>query len=45
MVVRQASLLAFIDAFRFLTFLCILCVPTVFLFKKVRARGGGMPGH
>lgn len=36
MVVKQAAVLAYIDDFRLLTFLCILCIPTAFLFKRVR---------
>jgi len=36
LVVRQASALAYIDDFKILTFLCLLCIPTGFLFKKVR---------
>src|ERR1700741_1968149 len=38
-LVRQATLLAYIDNFRFLAFLCFLCVPAALLFKKVKARG------
>ena len=38
-LVRQATLLAYIDIFRLLAFLCVLCVPAALLFKKVRARG------
>jgi DHA2 family multidrug resistance protein len=45
MLVRQATLLAFLDVFRFLGVLSLICVPTVFIFKKVKAKGGGMPGH
>jgi len=36
LVVRQASALAYIDDFKILTFLCLLCIPGGFLFKKVR---------
>jgi len=36
LVVRQASALAYIDDFKILTFLCLLCIPAGFLFKKVR---------
>ena len=45
MLVRQASLLSFLDVFRFLSFLSLIAVPCVFIFKKVKAKGGGMPGH
>ena len=34
---RQARLMAFVDDFRYLAYLCFLCVPMVFLFKKVMA--------
>jgi DHA2 family multidrug resistance protein len=39
MVLRQASLLAYIDNFRLLAFMCLVCMPAALLFKKVRARG------
>jgi len=38
--VRQAMLLSYIDNFRILAFLCVLCIPVVFFFKRVRARKG-----
>ena len=44
-LVRQATLLAYIDNFRFLALLCLICLPAGFLFKKVRARGGATPMH
>ena len=44
-LVRQATLLAYIDIFRLLAFLCVLCVPAALLFKKVRARGGAVAMH
>ncbi|MBF0532872.1 MAG: DHA2 family efflux MFS transporter permease subunit [Candidatus Omnitrophica bacterium] len=34
--VRQASLLAFIDNFHWFGLLCLACVPSVWLFKRVR---------
>ncbi len=40
LVIRQATLLAFVDQFRWLAVLCLLCIPLVWLFKKVRARAG-----
>ena len=42
MTLKQATLLSFIDAFWQLTFLCVCCIPLVFLFKRVRkgARAG-----
>jgi DHA2 family multidrug resistance protein len=36
MVVKQAAVLAYIDDFRILAILCILCVPAGFLFKAVK---------
>jgi MFS transporter, DHA2 family, multidrug resistance protein len=39
-VLRQSMLLAFIDNFRLLALMCVLCVPATLLFKRVRARGG-----
>jgi len=36
MVAAQASVLAYIDDFRILTALCVLCIPAGFLFKAVR---------
>jgi DHA2 family multidrug resistance protein len=39
-VLRQAMVLSFLDNFRLLAFLSLLCVPAALLFKRVRARGG-----
>jgi len=39
MVAKQAMVLSYIDNFRLLSFLCLLCVPAVFLFKRVKAKG------
>lgn len=44
-LVRQASLLAFIDNFRLLTLVCLLCVPLVFLLRRVRGGAGAAPVH
>ena len=44
-LVRQATLLAYIDNFRLLAFVCLLCTPAALLFKKVRARAGATPMH
>jgi DHA2 family multidrug resistance protein len=44
MVVRQAAVLAYLDNFRLMAFLCFLCVPAAFVFKRVREAktvGGG----
>ena len=45
MLVRQATLLTYIDNFRFLALLCLICMPAGLLFKKVRARAGAAPMH
>jgi len=37
-VVRQASVMSYIDNFRLLSFLCILCFPMVFLFARVKRK-------
>ncbi|HJT25779.1 MAG TPA: DHA2 family efflux MFS transporter permease subunit [Pyrinomonadaceae bacterium] len=44
-LVRQATLLAYIDNFRLLAFLCLICMPAGLLFKKVRARAGPTVMH
>ena len=36
LVARQAAVLAYIDDFRILAILCVLCIPAGFLFKAVR---------
>jgi DHA2 family multidrug resistance protein len=41
----QAMVLSYIDNFRMLAFLCVLCVPAVFLFKRVRAKKGPIAMH
>jgi DHA2 family multidrug resistance protein len=45
MLLRQASLLGFIDVFRILSILSLVCVPFVFVLKKVKAQGGAIGGH
>ncbi|HEY7546260.1 MAG TPA: DHA2 family efflux MFS transporter permease subunit, partial [Blastocatellia bacterium] len=40
MVVKQSSLLAFLDGFWILTLLCLLCIPLIFLFKNVKSKAG-----
>ena len=37
---RQAQLLAYIDVFRYLAVVSILCVPVVFILKKTAAKSG-----
>jgi DHA2 family multidrug resistance protein len=36
-LVGQATLLAYIDNFRLLAFLCLVCIPAALLFRRVRA--------
>jgi DHA2 family multidrug resistance protein len=38
-VARQSMVLSYIDNFRMLAFLCLLCVPAVFLFSRVKRKG------
>lgn len=44
-VLKQASLMSYIDNFRFLAFLCLLCIPAALLFKRTRARRGAVAVH
>lgn len=44
-LVKQATLLSFIDCFRLLGFVCVLCIPGAFLFKRVKGRGGAAGVH
>lgn len=44
-VLQQSTLLAFVDTFRLLALLSLLCVPVVFLLKNVKAGKGGMAMH
>ena len=44
-LLRQASLLAFVDNFRLYGFLCLLCIPLVLMFKRVRLHGGPPGAH
>ncbi len=36
---QQANLFAYVDTFRWLALLCLVCVPLVLLFRKTKARG------
>jgi MFS transporter, DHA2 family, multidrug resistance protein len=45
LVVQQASLLAYMDNFRLLAFVCLLCIPAVLLLKRLRARSGPVAAH
>jgi len=42
---QQANLFAYVDTFRLLAFLCLLCVPIVFLLKKPKAGRGSVAMH
>ena len=44
-LLRQSELWAFVENFRLFGFLCVLCLPLVLLFKRVRRRTGGPMGH
>lgn len=44
-VVRQASVMSYIDNFRLLSFLCVICIPLVFLFARVKRRKVPVPMH
>jgi DHA2 family multidrug resistance protein len=43
-LVRQANMLAYVDAFRWLGLMCLVCCLTAFLFKAVPRRGA-VPAH
>jgi DHA2 family multidrug resistance protein len=42
---KQVMLLSFLDDFRLLAFLCLMCVPVALFFKRVRAKGGAVVMH
>ena len=42
---QQAALFAYVDTFRWLALLCLVCVPLAFLFRKIKARGGSVAVH
>lgn len=44
-LVGQATLLAYLDNFRLLALLCLLCIPAVLLFKKVKTGKQAPPVH
>jgi DHA2 family multidrug resistance protein len=44
-LVRQATLLSYIDIFRVLSFLCVLCVPAALLFERVKKKSGPVAMH
>jgi len=44
-VLQQSTLFAFVDTFRLLAFLSLLCVPVVFLLKNVKPSGRAVAMH
>lgn len=40
-LVKQALLLSYVDSFRLLAFMCVVCIPLTLLFKRVKPKGGG----
>ncbi len=44
-LVRQATLLSYIDIFRVLSFLCLLCIPATLLFERVKRKSGAVAMH
>jgi DHA2 family multidrug resistance protein len=44
-LVRQATVLSYIDVFRMLSFLCLLSIPATLLFERVKKRAGTVPMH
>jgi DHA2 family multidrug resistance protein len=44
-LVQQATLQAFVENFRLLAYLCLLCLPWILLFKRVRAHAGPVAAH
>jgi DHA2 family multidrug resistance protein len=44
-LVRQATLMSYIDIFRVLSFLCLLCIPATLLFERVKKKPGPVAMH
>jgi DHA2 family multidrug resistance protein len=42
---QQAALFAYVDTFRWLALLCLLCVPVAFVLKKAKSRKGPVAVH
>ena len=42
---RQATLLAYVDAFRLIALVCVLCIPLVLLFRRVGTTAGPVAAH
>ncbi len=45
LAVQQASLLSYMDSFRFLAFVCLLCIPAVVLLRRLRIRSAPVGLH
>jgi DHA2 family multidrug resistance protein len=44
-LVRQASMVSYVNVFWVLAITCLAMIPLMFLMKKMRPRGGGVPVH
>jgi len=44
-LVQQATVLSYIDIFRLLAFICLLCVPATLLFERARRKPGAVAMH
>jgi MFS transporter, DHA2 family, multidrug resistance protein len=44
-LLRQVTVLAYVDNFRLISMLCLACIPLVFLFRPVRPRPGQVAPH
>jgi DHA2 family multidrug resistance protein len=42
-LLRQSSFAAFIDSFRLLAFLCLACIPAVFVMRRLRTSAPTSP--
>ena len=42
-LIRQATLMAFVDNFRVVVIACLVIIPAIFLFKKVKPSKGAVP--
>jgi DHA2 family multidrug resistance protein len=42
---RQSVLYSYVDDFRYMVIVCVLCLPIVFLLRPVKAKGGVHAGH
>jgi DHA2 family multidrug resistance protein len=45
-VLRQSAMLAYVDVFRLLAWLCVALIPLMFFMKPIKARAGSsVPVH